>query len=65
MIFTVECTLEMKHLHMDKIIQIFMHGETMLITRDKDLFYNGCYRFIDKAAEAVVCLHSWQQLTSL
>ena len=36
MIFTVECTLEMKHLHMDKIIQIFMHGETMLITRDKD-----------------------------
>ena len=29
-------SLEMKHLHMDKIIQIFMHGETMLITRDKD-----------------------------
>ena len=38
MIFTVECTLEMKNLHMDKIIQIFMHGETMLITRDKDYF---------------------------
>ena len=38
MIFTVECTLEMKHLHMDKIIQIFMCGETMLITRDKDSF---------------------------
>ena len=36
MIYTVECNLEMKHLHMDKIIQIFMHGETMLITRDKD-----------------------------
>ena len=38
MIFTVECTLEMKHLHMDKTIQIFMHGENMLITRDKDQF---------------------------
>ena len=60
MIFTVNCTLEMKHWHMDKIMQIFTHWETMLI-----LIYNSCFRFIDKAAEAVVCLHSWQQLTSL